>query len=153
MVDDFIDHFGIIVESIGSMELHFPMADARRCRGWEERDAGLACEKCQQLCSRPEALEKEERGQCCQCRKEGPTNENAEMECREPWWSSLDRQRFDGVAIDTRSNAKKLLLLEFNRRTDARGLLARSRKKSESEDRSGATLMRCARPGRAPCAS
>ena len=46
--------------------------------------------------------------------------EEEEMECRECWWASPDKKRFDGVVIDKTSKVRRLLILEFKRRTHTR---------------------------------
>ena len=46
--------------------------------------------------------------------------EQGEEKCKDCWWASLDKQRFDGVVLDTRNKVNRLLILEFKRRADTR---------------------------------
>ena len=61
-----------------------------------------------------------ETGRCCQCRRKGGRRQQGEDKCRECWWASLDKQRFEGVVIDRRNKVNRLLILEFKRRSDTR---------------------------------
>ena len=90
------------------------------CRD-EESDDMRVCEECQQMCSRREDQASREEGMwCCRCKRKGGRRKKGEERCKECWWASLDKQRFDGVVIDRRNKVHRLLILEFKRRTDTR---------------------------------
>ena len=86
----------------------------------EESDGLWACEGCQQMCSGREDQVSRETGKCCQCRRKEGKSQQGEDKCKECWWASLDKQRFDGVVIDRRNKVHRLLILEFKRRSDTR---------------------------------
>ena len=86
----------------------------------EESNGLWACEGCQQMCSGREDQVSRETGKCCQCRRKEGKSQQGEDKCKECWWASLDKQRFDGVVIDRRNKVHRLLILEFKRRSDTR---------------------------------
>ena len=72
------------------------------------------------MCSGREDRVSRETGKCCQCRRKEGKSQQGEDKCKECWWASLDKQRFDGVVIDRRNKVHRLLILEFKRRSDTR---------------------------------
>ena len=87
----------------------------------EGNDDKWECKQCQQVCSgRGDHASGEAGMRCCRCRRTGGRSQQGEERCKECWWASLDKQRFDGVVIDRRNKVHRLLILEFKRRTDTR---------------------------------
>ena len=77
------------------------------------------CQTCGQRCRRPAGHRDEDmESKCCACvgrSGEGPTSA---AECDLCWDARLSQQRFDGVLLDSRGKTKKLIIIEFKRRSD-----------------------------------
>ena len=55
---------------------------------------------------------------CCQCTAQTVSGLEKDSVCEECWVAKVERQRFDGVAIDAQSKPKRLLIIEVKRVSD-----------------------------------
>ena len=78
----------------------------------------LACS----LCMAPDCISnwRSESGAvvCCQCTEQTASRQGRDLMCERCWTAKTGRQRFDGVAIDTHSKPKRLLIVEVKRMSD-----------------------------------
>ena len=82
-------------------------------------EASATCQTCGQRCHRAarhgdEGVE----GRCCTCVRQSEGVSSSAADCDLCWEASLSQQRFDGVLLDLRGKTKRLIIVEFKRRSD-----------------------------------
>ena len=88
---------------------HLPMDD----------EEGSICQLCGQLCRKLQGTGDESvKGRCCACARCDKEASTSAAECDFCWEAKLNQQRFDGVLLDSRGKTKKLIIVEFKRRSD-----------------------------------
>jgi hypothetical protein len=77
------------------------------------------CQTCGQRCRRPAGHGDEDmESKCCACVGRSGEGSASAAECDLCWDARLSQQRFDGVLLDSRGKTKKLIIIEFKRRSD-----------------------------------
>ena len=77
------------------------------------------CQTCGQRCHRAARHGDEGvQGRCCTCVRQSEGVSSSAAECDLCWEASLSQQRFDGVLLDSRGKTKRLIIVEFKRRSD-----------------------------------